>query len=311
MPTSSPDQRISASGRTRTQWLDHLSRIGSDHGFFEPVAPGHMALFVEEGDTLLVSFDTADRMFHRDPTGLPQGFIAVQRRSWSLLSIISSRDSWFRDPDLIAFFDKLKADGVFASFSKVIFLGLGPACGYAACAFSAAAPGATVMAASPAATMDPMRAGFDPRFRRARRHSFDGPYGYAPDMVKTAAEVALLYDPHHAVTASHAAQFNSAPVAHLPLRWTGPVLDRMLDEGRLILPLLRAIDKGHLDRPLVTLLMRAVRRKSPLYLWRLAQVAQAAGQFDRARVIADYAAQVTEDARFVTLAQRLSPEPAD
>ncbi|MEM7722925.1 MAG: phosphoadenosine phosphosulfate reductase [Pseudomonadota bacterium] len=301
----------SASGLSQMAWAMRLERIGEDHGVFEALDPHHRALFVEEGDTLLVSFDHAARMFHKDRTGLPIGFSAVERREWSLLSIIADGDTWFRAPEVIALFDRLKTGGVFESFSKVIFLGIGAAAGHAACAFSAAAPGASVLAVTPAATQDPARAGFDTRHRAARTKDFTGPYGYGPDAIASAAQAVILYDPYDAPGAGHATQYHGANVLPVPLRFTGPTIGKLVEEGGHLLPMLRGMERGNLDRAQIDAMLRPTRRRSPEYLHHLAGVAQAAGQFDRARVIATHAAKATEQAKFVKLAKLLAPEPTE
>ena len=296
--------RPGASGLSRSDWLARLGEIGRHHGFLERIGTGHLGLFVQEGDTLLVSFDRAARVFAEAADGLPPGFEAVQKREWSLLSILSLSDPWFRDADLMAFFDRLAEAGFFDSFTQVIFLGFGPAAGHAACAYASAAPGASVLVSAPAATLDPELAGFDRRFRRDRRLDF-GRYGDAPTLVATAREVVILYDPTDATSAAHAGQFRDPGVLRVPLRFTGPAPHALVSSGDLLVPLLRALANGRLTRGRVAAMMRPVRRADPAYLWRLAGLAQSQGQFDRARVIADYAADVTGEARFADLAARL------
>lgn len=308
MTTTSTDAAPKgASGLGQAAWLGRLAEIGRSHGFFERLGPEHLALFVQEGDTLVVSFDRAARVYGEEKDGLPLGFEAVRKREWSLLSILSLGDTWFRSADLVAFFDELADSGFFDSFEQVIFLGFGPACGHAACAYSAAAPGAVILASSPAATLDPERAGFERRFRRDRIRDFSR-YGDAPRLVSAARSAVVLYDPTQTAAAAHAGQFHGPSVTLVPLRFTGPSPHRLIAVGSLLVPLLRALVNGRLDRARVAALMRPVRRADPDYLWRLAQVAQSQGQFDRARRVADYAADVTGEARFADLARRLSPE---
>jgi hypothetical protein len=55
---------------------------------------------VDEGDTLLVAFDRADRARDVAADGLPAGFEMVRRRSWSLLSIMAQGETWFLDDAL-------------------------------------------------------------------------------------------------------------------------------------------------------------------------------------------------------------------
>ena len=300
-----PAPATGACGLSRSGWLQRLSDIGRDHGFFERVGRDDLALFVQEGDTLVVSFDHATRVFTEESDGLPQGFEAVRKRDWSLLSILSTGDAWFRAPDLVAFFDHLATSGFFDSFAQVIFLGFGPAAGHAACAYASAAPGALVLASSPAATLDPELAGFDPRFRPARARDFSR-YGDAPSLVAAASQAFVLYDPTDGLSAAHAAQFRAPCVTRVPLRFAGPAPHRLIASGGLLMLILRALSNGRLTRTRFVQMMRATRRADPAYLWRLAATAQAQGQFDRARRIARHAADVTGERRFADLAARLA-----
>ncbi|MBF9058849.1 phosphoadenosine phosphosulfate reductase [Rhodobacterales bacterium HKCCSP123] len=294
-----------ACGLSQADWLARLARIGQGHGFFERLGAEQMALFVQEGDTLVVSFDRAARVFSEEADGLPPGFEAVRKREWSLLSILSLGDRWFRSADLADFFDRLSDDGFFGSFEKVIFLGFGPANGHAACAYSSAAPGASVLASAPAATLDPERAGFERRFLADRRQDF-GRYGDAPALLSAAGDAVILYDPADPVSGAHAAQFRGAAVTLAPLRFTGAAPHGLIKAGGLLFPFLRTLAKGRLTRARVAEMVRPVRRADAAYLWRLARIAQSQGQFDRARRVADYAADVTGEDRFADLADRLS-----
>jgi len=303
--TATDTRTTGAAGLSQSDWLGRLAEIGRSHGFFERIGAEHLALFVQEGDTLLVSFDRAARVFDQEASGLPLGFEMVQKREWSLLSIQSLGDSWFRATDLIAFFDSLAASGFFESFTQVIFLGFGPACGHAACVYSSAAPGAVVLASAPAATLDPELSGFDRRFRRDRKRDF-GRYGDAPALIAGASDVVILYDPTDAVSAAHAGQFRGSQVTRAPVRFTGPAPHRLVMAGGLLVSMLRALSNGRLTRAKMAALIRPIRRTDAGYLWRLAQLAQSQGQFDRARRIADYGADVTGEDRFTILAESLA-----
>lgn len=296
--------RPAASGLGQSDWLDRLSGIGDTHGFFERVGRDHLALFVQERDTLLVSFDRAARVFAEEADGLPLGFEVVQKREWSLLSILSLGDPWFRAPDLIAFFDTLDQAGFFDSFAQVIFLGFGPANGHAACAYSSAAPGASVLASAPAATLDPELAGFDHRFFRDRKRDFSR-YGDAPQLIGAARDAVIVFDPTDAASAAHAGQFRGPHVTRAPLRFTGPAPHRLIRAGGVLVPLLRSLSNGRLTRTRVAEVLRPVRRTDAAYLWDLAQRAQSKGQFDRALRIAEYGLDVTGDARFTDLTRGL------
>lgn len=296
---------IGAFGLTRPAWARRLADIGEDHGAFHRIGADHLALFVQEGDTLVVSFDAAARVFAEEPDGLPPGFEAVRKREWSLLSILSTRDTWFRAPDLMAFFEHLAACGFFDSFAQVIFLGFGPAPGHAACAYASVAPGALVLASAPAATLDPELAGFDHRFRPDRARDFSR-YGDAPSLVESARQAVILYDPTEDASAAHAGQFRAASVTLVPLRFSGPAPHDLIASGGLLMLILRALVNNRLTRTRLVQMTRATRRADPAYLWRLAHRAETQGHPARARLVADHAAAITGERRFTDLAARLA-----
>lgn len=289
----------------QAQWLKRLQGIGRDHGFFERLGADHLALFVQESDTLVVTFDSAARVYAQEADGLPLGFEAVQRKEWSLLSILSLDEGWFRSQEVTAFFESLSQSGFFESFAQVIFIGFGPGAGHAACAYSAAAPGAFVLASAPAATLEPLRAGFDRRYMHERRLDFTR-FGDAPGLVAAAREALILFDPTHAPSCAHAAQFRGKAITLAPLRFGGPNPHDLIRSGGLLLPILRALVHSRLTAARMAALLRPIRRADPAYLWRLAGIAQRQGQFDRARKIAEYAADVTGEQRFADLAARLT-----
>ncbi|QPM89323.1 phosphoadenosine phosphosulfate reductase [Pseudooceanicola algae] len=205
-----PDLR----GLSLVDWRAALAGTAEAAGDFQPLGVNHAAALIETGRILLVTFEDEATIRAR-PGARPLGWAMVERSRWSHLALISHGQSWFRDPAIHAYFDRLGDDGFFEDFTQVIFYGAGPA-GYAACACSLAAPGARVLAIAPQATLDPARAGWDHRYRVARRLSFSGRYGYGPDMLDAADRALLLFDPHVCLDAAHAALYH-APHVH-PLR---------------------------------------------------------------------------------------------
>ncbi|WP_071674914.1 hypothetical protein [Nioella nitratireducens] len=307
-------QTPEADGRpSKSDWLDRMGQIGDMHGFFDPLGADHYALYVQEGDTLLVCFDEMTRILKRGREALPVGFDAVQKREWSMLSLIAKGPTWFRDPALYTFFDRLIDEDFFDSFDQVIFLGAGPMCGYAAAAFSVAAPGAKVIALSPAATLDRSAAPYELRFRRAWRKTFTDRFGFAPDMLDAASEAWIAYDPLDLLDAAHAAQFRGRKVNRLRFRGAGPDLLRLLDPQSNLDRILKATGNGRMSAGRFAQIVRRLRRENPDYLRRLMARVEERGGDRFTRIVADHALAVTGDAhyarRMMTL-QATATEPA-
>lgn len=299
---------------TRAEWLARLAEIGRVHGFFERLGPRHSGLFVQEGDTLLVTFDQAERVFRKAPDGLPLGFSAVQRWEWSLLNIMAGKQTWFRDQALYDFFDRLVDEDFFESFDRVIFLGCGPMCGYAACAYSVTSPGAQVLAVNPAATLDREDAPFELRFRGARRLNFRDRYGYAPHMLEGAADAHVVFDPYEPLGAAHAALYRGPNITRHPIRWAGLGAPAILESDGALLRVLRALANDKLTPRRFSQITRASRRNFAPYVQTVVNRALQKGHDRLALMAARHGAAATSDPRFArqvtTLEAQLPPETA-
>ena len=258
---------VDLTGLTPAQWLAEVAAKGEDHGFYEPLGPSHHAVFVEDGDTLLVTFETLPGIAALSETATPLGWEIMSAGGWSHLALLATSDTWFRDPKVYGFFDQLLDDGFFDDFERVIFYGAGP-CGYAAAAYSVTAPGAQVLVIQPQATLDPRVTGWDDRFTDRRRLDFTSRYGYAPDMLDAARQAFVLFDPRERLDAMHAALFERKGVTRLRLPFMGDALQGDLLDLDLILPLLTALAEDRLDGASFARLLRA-RRDHPPYLRRL------------------------------------------
>lgn len=192
--------------RTESEWLSRLDEIGDELGVFSPLGTQHVAFFADGNDTLLVSFESVAQIRETRADQRPQGLVIAQRHGWSSLTLLARAQRWYRDTEVVEFFDAQIDAGFFDGFARVLFYGAGMH-GYAACAYSLAAPGSTVLAIAPQATLDPEIAPWERRFRSARRFDFRERFGYAPAMLEGARNVFIVFDPAQAKDAMHATLF--------------------------------------------------------------------------------------------------------
>ncbi|PLL13558.1 phosphoadenosine phosphosulfate reductase [Tabrizicola sp. TH137] len=245
----------------RAEWMDRIDRLCAEEGYFEPLGPRHHAYFHDDGPVLLVTFESLERILSRKGQ-MPFGHNVALANRWSHLTLICEGETWFRDPAVWGYFDRLVDEAFFEDFDRVIFYG-GGAGGYAACAYSVCAPGATVLAVSPRATLDPVLAGWDHRNPAARRLDFTTRYGFAPDMTEGAARVFLIYDPYLPENAMHAALFRKPWVTNLPARHFGDAIETAIEMTDLLPDLLRAIFEDRLTPQVFARLLRIRRRFLP------------------------------------------------
>ncbi|PTX46337.1 hypothetical protein IQ03_03768 [Gemmobacter caeni] len=300
--------RYDASAATsHAEWMARLEEITEEEGYFEPLGTRHFAFFADEGPTLLVTFETLESIRAR-PEQMPEGCQAVARNGWSHLCVIADGDTWYRDPAVWRYFDRLVDDAFFEDFDRVVFYGAGMG-GYAACAFSVCAPGATVLTINPRATLDPSIAPWDRRDLAKRRLDFTSRYGYAPDMIEGTGEVFVIHDPHSLEDSMHAALFTKPFVQKLRTPWLGDrVQDSLITTG--ILPgLIDAAGEGRLTPALFAREWRKRREHGP-YLKALLHQTETRGQTRRSLAICRSVAERMNAPRFrrhvATLEARLA-----
>ncbi|WP_339763063.1 phosphoadenosine phosphosulfate reductase [uncultured Sulfitobacter sp.] len=245
-------------GLPKDDWLQAVSEVAEEDGFFENLGDKHYAIFVERKPTLLVTFETVNGMRALSEMSHPLGWEMVRTYGWSHLCIASEGDTWFRDPAVYDCFDTLIDDGFFDKFERVIFYGAGPG-GYAAAAYSVASPGAQVVMIQPQATLDPRVTEWDDRFVEMRRTDFTSRYGYAPDMLDAAASAFVLYDPKVTLDAMHAALFTRPNVTKLRMPHMGLALQSELLQIDQLETLLKLAADGQLNAFSFATLYRARR----------------------------------------------------
>lgn len=261
--------------QSRADCLTALRRMGDEQGYFKPLGAHHWALFNEDGQTLLVTFETLEAVCVCAPGEMPFYHNLATHHGWSHLSLIAEGRTWFRDAEVYRFFDGLVDDGFFDGYDRVVFYGAEMA-GYAAAAFSVAAPGATVLVLSPRATLDPGRAGWDGRERGARRLDFTSRYGFAPDMTEGADRVFIVHDPRVTEDAMHAALFHGRHVHRLRTPFLGASLEASLRQMEVLPKQIHAAMEGRLTPALFFTLWR-VRRNFGAYLRQVLARAAATG----------------------------------
>lgn len=238
--------------------MSELQAMGAERGYFRSLGEQHSAVCIKgSADVLVVGFDSVATARDGSASGIPHSMLLAEVQGWSHLSVISHETSWFRDPSVYDFFDELLDEGFFEEFEQVIFYGVGPS-GYAASAFSVVAPGATVIAVAPQATLDARIAPWDDRYVAMRRLNFNDRFGYAPDMIEAAERVILFYDPSHDLDAMHAALFRGPHVLKIPIRNGGQRLGRDLQEMKVVSDVVTQVGKGNLREIDI---YRALRRR--------------------------------------------------
>lgn len=252
---------------TEAEWLARLDEIGDEVGAFTPLGTRHASFFLDGDDTLLVSFESVDSIRKDFPSQRPRAVEIALQHGWSSLVILAREPRFYRDPEVLDFFDAQIDDSFFDSFRRVLFFGTGQH-GYAACTFSLAAPGATVLAISPQATLDPEIAPWETRFPNQRRLDFRSRFGFAPAMLEGARTAFIIYDPSEKLDAMHATLYRRPPVSVLRTPALGPDTVAALDRLGVLNTLIEAAMRGRLTQRRFADMMRD-RRKDTIYMQEL------------------------------------------
>lgn len=260
LPTTFNPQLSDPAGQ---DWLQQIDDIAEEHGYAEPLGPDHTALFIDDGTTLLVTFETIGSARQAHQENMPLGWSFVKSDGWSSLTILAHQDNdWFRGAAIYGYFDRLIDDGFFDDFDRVLFYGAN-AGGYAAAAYSVACPDAQVLLVQPQATLDRSRAAWDRRFPSARRQDFTTRFGYAPMMVETARQVWVIHDPELTEDAMHASLFDRPNIGHLTCTHLGEDIGRHLSQMGILPDLMKQAASGELTRDSFATLWRTRRSHLP------------------------------------------------
>ena len=263
-------------------WRAALRKLGDEHGYFECLGADHGALFIDDGPRLIVTFEQAHALTPgRSHATFGQRLAAVQ--GWSHLCLVADGPTFYRDDTVFRYFDRLVEDAFFEDFDHVLIYGAGVGA-HGAVAFSVTAPGATVVAVQPVATLDSAVTGWDPRLAPFRRLAASHRYRHAPDMIEGAGDVFIVFDPFEPLDAAQAALFDRPFVQPLCCRNLGPQIEDALRRMGMLDAMLLAAGAGKLSAARFYDLYRA-RRDDGVYLDRLYARSRFAGKTGLAQCI--------------------------
>lgn len=281
------------------QWAQIATGLAGDHGWFAQGAE-HSVLFVpregEAGKTLVVTFDNLDIAMDKRDDRRPWGWSFIESLGHSAMGVLAGGWTWFRDPFVSDTFARLRDEGFFDGFERVVFYGASMG-GYGAAAFSTACPGATVVAISPQSTLDKSVVPWETRYRTAWGRDFSGAFGDAARTVDRAGRMHLFYDPYVDLDARHAARFDGPNV----VKWRCPLLGHRLGSSLSQMGVLGQVVTRAMSDTLTPHdfhdLLRA-RRGFPRYERELANLALERGHETLALRLANHVLKTRPDERF-------------
>ena len=243
-------------------WAEIARTLAGPQGFYRDNG-SHSFLYMPRGRTLVVTFDNLDIAMNKRDERRPWGFHFIEKQGWSMLGVMAGGWTWYRDQWVADEFDRLAAEGFFAQFERVVFYGASMG-GYAAAAFSAACPGADVVAISPQSTLDRATVPWETRYKVAWDRDWSGKYGDAAEASTLARRVSILFDPYEPLDAGHAARFTAPNAVKLRAPLLGHRLGSSLHQMGILTPIILAALDGSLTEADFYRRLRA-RRDFPRY----------------------------------------------
>lgn len=183
-------------------WFSELAPGGTGEGFFEKTSR-HSLMYVKRArPVLFVSFDNLSNVNDNSTDRVPWAYKFARDLSVSHLGVMAHGKMWYRDADLIARMEKLRDDGFFDPFERVVFAGSSMGA-FAALVFASLVPGAHVLAFNPQSTLDPDIVPWEDRYWIGQRQDWSLPLSDAKETVKAAGTVSVFYDPYFAPDRQH------------------------------------------------------------------------------------------------------------
>ncbi|MEN8952445.1 hypothetical protein [Planktotalea arctica] len=268
-------------------WDRLAAELAGKDGWYRPGTNGHSFLYMPRStDTLVVTFDNLDIAMTKREDRRPWGYSFIKDQGWSMLGVLAGGWTWYREQWVSDQFDQLQKEGFFKQFRRVVFYGASMG-GYAACAFSPAAPGCDVVAISPQSTVDKSVVPWESRYKVVWDRDFNGKYGDAAKVSKAANRVSILYDPYEPLDAQHAARFTGKNVQHLRAPLLGHRLGSSLNQMGILSPIILGALDGSLSSEDYYKLLRT-RKTSPRYQRELFNKAVDKGHTELAKSLGEH-----------------------
>ncbi|MDP0929619.1 glycosyltransferase [Paracoccus onubensis] len=112
-------------------WLNSLAVSKYRRGFYVSGDTFAVQHTHRKSSVLYVGFDDLSRARDKNRLRDPWGYEFAEKRDWSSLGVMAYRPDWFRSDELFGYLDRLRGDGLFEGYRKVVFSGvsMGGICG--------------------------------------------------------------------------------------------------------------------------------------------------------------------------------------
>ncbi len=245
-------------------WFVELYPGGDGAGFLQKLERHSVLFHQRSASQLVVSFDNIananDLSFAREPWG----WKFFRDEGWSHMGVFARTKAWYRDPEIISYFQNRAAEGFFDRYDQVVFAGASMG-GFGALTFSELVPGATVIAFNPQTTLDERLVPWETRYRFGRVQDWDLPMGDAAKTVGQAGKAYVFYDPFFDLDRRQVTRLQGDNVVLLKTWFSNHFAAPMLRKLDILKPVMQKTMTGSLEAVEFYQMMRA-RRGLPMVM---------------------------------------------
>ncbi|WP_170784410.1 hypothetical protein [Ruegeria lacuscaerulensis] len=245
-------------------WFVELYPGGDGTGFLEKLDRHSILFHQRSASQLVVSFDNianaSDLSFAREPWG----WKFFRDEGWSHMGVFARTKAWYRDPEILSYFENKAAQGFFGRFDRVVFAGASMG-GFGALTFSQLVPGAHVIAFNPQTTLDERLVPWETRYRFGRVQDWDLPLSDAAQTVGAAGRAYVFYDPFFDLDRKQVERLQGDNVLLLKTWFSNHFAAPMLRKLDILKPVMLGAMDGTLEPEGFYKMMRA-RRRLPLFM---------------------------------------------
>lgn len=210
---------------------------------------------------LIVTFEPANQQHTRPPERFREGWGHAFLRSceYSALYVKPMAMDWYRQADLVSFFEKLNDLGFFQKFEETITYGASMG-GFAALVFANLIGAKKVIALQPQTTLDLRKVPWETRFREGLKYDWASTYSDVSDHLRSPVNAFIIYDRWFRPDSAHVDRIcdTGANICRLNVPFVGHNIPKQLVDMKALRPLFLSIVE---DRPFLHNFQKDVRKR--------------------------------------------------
>ncbi|MFN3526785.1 MAG: hypothetical protein ACK4YU_11895 [Paracoccus sp. (in: a-proteobacteria)] len=216
--------------------LKKYDAVTLENGGIEFLMEGHSVEFHDRGQhQLTVTFTARMPEKWKKPATARKGwgYDFLKNKGYSALHVKSDRNTWYRLPSILKFFEDARDAQLFSDFDHVMTYGTSMG-GFGALAFAGIAQADTVLSYNPQINLGPRVRDWEIRFNSATKYDWDHPMCDLSAQIKDVALPVVIYDPFYKLDRKQVEILSGDHIVRLRVPFVGHHMpDHLLELGVL------------------------------------------------------------------------------